>query len=806
MAQSQARTLVPTKTRGLKRQTSRGADLKALHSSPTRGTDSILALQRTIGNQAVGQLLRHPAIPMRTSPVTPKVIGDSDKERLADRTADRIVRQISTSATRGASPPTTPASTLDHVRLAMRNLAVSRNLNAITIDASAAARSTADRIGALAYADGNRITFGTHSRHLPPDEKLRLTAHEVAHASLHPSSPQLGRRRIHAKLAGTHAAALSMGGDPKQGIRRFGPKRFQTNWKKAIDALQEYERSERDLFAKGTPDPQRLAQAKPQLVSLLRRIEANLESWKTANRYDRHAAELETTSSNMQREYIPTTDVDDHPDLEDTRPKGKVGRHQIVPLILTRVRNELKELHDGTWEQSAPLLLSDAGTTVGGSKSQLQPVTYQDADQGTKSGFFKREIALHEKREVQEDSVGIPVVNPNLGARSIAMYKLDQLLSAGVTAKVEYAVRNGELGTVIEKAKGQEARSLNWSIQPANTGRDGKVRANDPVLQQCLNKLQILDAIAGQLDRHSGNYYIQRDANSGDVTGVTGIDLDMAFGKNMNDPTVGTPTSQTAKEYRGVPKIFDEQMANKILSITDTQVHDAIDGLLSKEEVAATVSRFQHIKSSIAKAKEDGTLVSKWDDQSFKKAMPAPEQHNFDISGYVVDVSKSAVDDALNAARRTATDLIPKLFVNALPDTLDLIQTVFGRSIFPEEVRKLVLDMSLPTPLTPQLTANVLTRLADDKQWWVGQKLGLKDVTSKVSEVLPAELHKTITAPTRPARPERLTTPLRKGPRRPQRPQRLDKPKSLQQQPLLSPPLRSKAPPVPNRALKPKAK
>ncbi|WP_298347627.1 DUF4157 domain-containing protein [Ferrimicrobium sp.] len=808
MVQLQKRMSVPAKTTNARGWLFPRSDLKVAHNSSAHSAASVLMLQRAIGNRAVAGLVgRSTTTPRHASVATPGVIGDPKKESLADRTAERIVRKVNTPGPRGTSSVATQASTLDYVRLAMRDLVAPERLDSITVDASTASRRAADRIGALAFADGNKITFGTRSRHLSPDEKLRLTAHEVAHATLHPSTSDASRRLVHAKLAGTHAVALATGGEPKQGIRRFGPKRLQTNWKKIIDGLAEYERKEMDFFAKGSPNPQRLAQAKPELISLLKRIEADLEGWKTANRHDYHTNQLEGQLATQQRNYVPDDGYGYAP-IEDTRPEAKVGRHQVVPLILVRVRNELKELHDGTWEESVPLSLHATGTSAEGSKYKLNNVTYQTGHQGTTSGFFKKEYALHEKREVHEDVLGLPVVNPNLGGRSMAMYKLDRLLSAGVTAKVEYAVHNGELGIVMEEASGKDARSLEWTIQPSETGKDGRVRANDPVLQQCLNKLQILDAIAGQIDRHSGNYYVQRDANSGSVTGVTGIDLDMAFGKDMHDPTAGTGVTSAAMNYRGVPKLFDEQMANKILMITDAQVRDAIDGLLSKEEVDATVSRFKHVKESIEQAKRDGTLVSQWDDQSFKKLMPTPDTLKFDISGYVVDASKSAIDDAANEARGVATALIPKLFSSAPPATLFAIQEVFGRTIFAEHIKALMLDMSVSAPLVPKLTTNVLLGLANDKKWWMGEMLTIQDVTDRIKAILPDALKKATAssrplpsrptqqasskkAPPRPPRPLPLRPTQQVSPKKaPPRPSRPDKPKGTQGRPLPTPPVR----------------
>src|SRR6185437_10261371 len=127
----------------------------------------------------------------------------------------------------------------------------------------------------------------------------------------------------------------------------------------------------------------------------------------------------------------------------------------------------------------------------------------------------------------------------------------------------------------------------------------GSVSLEDETLQRCLNKLQILDAISGQLDRHAGNYSIQQD-DSGKVTGVTGIDLDMAFGQDMT--THDSRTANAAIHYRGLPPEIDEAFGQKILSVSEDDVRGAIQGLLTPSEVEATVARFRSVRAKVQQA------------------------------------------------------------------------------------------------------------------------------------------------------------------------------------------------------------
>ena len=54
------------------------------------------------------------------------------------------------------------------------------------------------------------------------------------------------------------------------------------------------------------------------------------------------------------------------------------------------------------------------------------------------------------------------------------------------------------------------------------------IAITDPVLQRRLSRLQLLDTLAMQVDRHGGDCCIQFDEN-GKVIGAKGIDNDMAF-------------------------------------------------------------------------------------------------------------------------------------------------------------------------------------------------------------------------------------------------------------------------------------
>src|SRR5262245_62468632 len=55
----------------------------------------------------------------------------------------------------------------------------------------------------------------------------------------------------------------------------------------------------------------------------------------------------------------------------------------------------------------------------------------------------------------------------------------------------------------------------------------------DPNLRKDLVRLKMSDFVSGQIDRHPGNYIVNRDRN-GNYAGLKGIDNDLSWGKNFN--------------------------------------------------------------------------------------------------------------------------------------------------------------------------------------------------------------------------------------------------------------------------------
>ncbi|HTW17760.1 MAG TPA: DUF4157 domain-containing protein [Nocardioides sp.] len=468
------------------------------------------------------------------------------------------------------------------------------------------------QMSARAFTTGRDIFFDKGEFSPGTTEGKRVLAHEIAH-----TRQDGGVRR---KLRGTAQALESQGGGTTSGgVRKLVGK--LTNWDKIVAGVKAYEASEAVLLNSGkNPGAATLMQAKQGLLKILTKVQAHIAEWRSSNDDDKQNAKQKSSSA------------------YDTDNRTKAGRRQAVAMLAPRIGNEINLLtssDSAAW--TASLGLSDGKLTSSGEQDRggvntVQELNYtvegsaHGGDDVAFSGFFKEDHGYNGLAQLHEIDSGIQRADPNYGARSVALYRLDQLLGADVTARAEFAVHTdpqgkAKMGTVLEKAKGTAASKLTYGFGTEHTKAmgPGAVNLDDEVLQRSINKLQILDVIAGQLDRHSGNYFIETDQQTGAVTGVTGIDLDMAFGADFTGTTHEDGAQLGAHNYRGMPESIDRPFAERLLQISPESIKAALTGLLSPAEIAATVTRFLKVQDAIRAADQAGQLVDKWDGSTARR-------------------------------------------------------------------------------------------------------------------------------------------------------------------------------------------
>ena len=267
-------------------------------------------------------------------------------------------------------------------------------------------------------------------------------------------------------------------------------------------------------------------------------------------------------------------------------------------------------------------LTSSQSGAVGGSMSQLDLVKYnfgvetvegedQRVEGGQFEGYFKADVdedPMHDKHRGKW--VGMPKNNPEFGKRNRAMYALNKLLGAGVIPPTFAARHEDKAGIVMEKVEGVVG-------EKADAGA-----LNNPIVRQALSKLYLLDIIAAQVDRHNGNYVVMME--DGVIKGAQGIDNDLSFGKDYDIAELEQYTMPGMNPaFRGtigpLPKEMNEidgPFAQKIVDLSQqpATVRGALTGLISDDEIAATLARLNRLTAFLQPllGRNDGRIVTEW--------------------------------------------------------------------------------------------------------------------------------------------------------------------------------------------------
>ena len=130
-------------------------------------------------------------------------------------------------------------------------------------------------------------------------------------------------------------------------------------------------------------------------------------------------------------------------------------------------------------------------------------------------------IPLPEVENLMQDQIDI-WVNPQLPQRNMAAYQISEIISnRSVIVKSSPGMVGATPGVFMEGAPGLSGYKF------AESGDFERIKLN-PQFREDLNTLEWNDWITGQLDRHSGNFHVNLDAN-GQYQGLKGIDNDLCF-------------------------------------------------------------------------------------------------------------------------------------------------------------------------------------------------------------------------------------------------------------------------------------
>jgi hypothetical protein len=595
---------------------------------------TVLELQRNLGNAQVASILSR----ARLAPGT----GRSGDERRADQVAIRALDSLPADA-----PVVRQDALSQELRAAIR-AASGRDpgrapvvSDELTTEALRAAGAEGGAVSGTVLADRGVLA----DRQSAPV----LLAHEGAHLALgHRAHAEGGNLRIPASLQGASAALVAQGGAARKDWRakiraRVGAEPI---WNRLLAAVQRYEETEK-LWRRAydSNDPREiLYKLRPkltdELLALSNQIESLALAWQQKNDTEREHLRGEAFSK------------PNDPAKGDLRAKS--GRAQAVAMLLPRIRDERRIIQQGG--KSPSLHTGEFVKTMGGGVNTVTQKRFAEPGKAPDERVFKRDVGYGPLAPALGDDYiidsaltsGIPALDPGLGARDVAMSRLDRALGTNVVAKTDFATTESKtkkpdgsladapvaFGSASEVARGLPLADLAEAKRLAPGGgasneppsAPGPVASlDDPLLQRKLNALQVVDALSGQVDRHGGNFLIDAD-QQGKVTSVTGVDNDLAFGSRLRGPqvtralrgrealrrggkTTAEPNDPKVHNFSGLPELWDEETAAQVLAFKPEQMKEAIGHLVSEDELAAALERLEQAKAEVRKAEGEGRIV-----------------------------------------------------------------------------------------------------------------------------------------------------------------------------------------------------
>jgi hypothetical protein len=293
---------------------------------------------------------------------------------------------------------------------------------------------------------------------------------------------------------------------------------------------------------------------------------------------------------------------------------------QLLMEVLDHLANPIERLYQGmnlrltpeTWPAFTDAQVLEAPRPLGAGKfNSVFTVKLQEPDGSTFNGVFK---PVNPKRGGWVSAVsGIPKDDPQTAMRNMATVAFAKKLGMDVIADTRLAMIDTgggpfepQLGMVMEHARGTPA-----SKTPSSILARGDVSKE-------ITKLQLLDHLTAQGDRHHNNYFI--DVRPDGSVKVTGIDNDQCFGHVIHKPESiqHIPDDQQwGKGFRGtgLPPVVDTDMEASINALTERDIRYMLGDKLTEPEIQAALDRHDGLKKHIANLRTENCVIdpSEWD-------------------------------------------------------------------------------------------------------------------------------------------------------------------------------------------------
>ncbi|MET1117282.1 MAG: hypothetical protein ABWY08_20335 [Comamonas sp.] len=203
--------------------------------------------------------------------------------------------------------------------------------------------------------------------------------------------------------------------------------------------------------------------------------------------------------------------------------------------------------------------------------------------------------------------IGINSELPQIANRNLATQDVARALGFNVVVDCQIGSRRPpgkplELGLIMGRAAGKSAYDT-----PPEVFKQPEVRRE-------ITKLQLLDHLVGQADRHGSNYFIDvhQDASGQIQAKISGIDNDLCFGHTTVDGNQIAYDGDHDVGYRGtkMPELIDSDMASAIRSITPESLSTLLSDKLSPIEVQAAQSRLNSLLEHVNHLEANGQVIT----------------------------------------------------------------------------------------------------------------------------------------------------------------------------------------------------
>ena len=222
-----------------------------------------------------------------------------------------------------------------------------------------------------------------------------------------------------------------------------------------------------------------------------------------------------------------------------------------------------------------------------------------------------------------------PIQRPE--ARNIAVSNIDQTLGLNVAPATAIVKVDGQWGLAMEHVQGDSNDRGVFHDHPDL--EVGTFLGNGAALRD-LSKLEVLDVLVGQLDRHGGNYLVDIDPQTQQYRGLKGIDHDHCLlptdtvdvnrlrGRHLPDQqdqklkAEGWGTSYGFKGV-GLPNFIDRQTYNALLAPdAKANVLKSVSGLIEAEALEALAQRWDTLVDHAKTLEGQGRVVDNWHERA----------------------------------------------------------------------------------------------------------------------------------------------------------------------------------------------